>query len=207
MIGRLRGRVLADEIDTLVLDVGGVGYELSVPLGTLGRIAPDESGNVMLWVHTHVREDQLSLFGFASDDDRTAFRTLLGVSNVGPKTAIAVLSVLPAGELAHAIAAKDVAKLTGIPGIGKKTAERLVLELRDKLHPGAAPLRTAAGAAATSATARAPSSAPMDLLVTALVRMGYKAQEAERAVSQMGPASAEKPLAEALREALALLAK
>jgi Holliday junction DNA helicase RuvA len=203
MIGRLRGRVLADEIDTVVLDVGGVGYELSVPLGTLGRVTADEAGMVMLWVHTHVREDQLALFGFASDDDRTAFRTLLGVSSVGPKTAIAVLSVLPAGELAHAIAAKDVAKLTGIPGIGKKTAERLVLELRDKLHPGAGP---APRPTATTA-ARPVATGPSDLLLTALVRMGYKAQEAERALSQMGTAAVEKPLAEALREALALLAK
>ncbi len=203
MIGRLRGRVLTDDVDSVVLDVNGVGYELSVPLGTIGRASPTEGGEVVLFVHTHVREDQLALYGFATEADRAAFRVLLSVSSVGPKTALAVTSALPADDLARAIAAKDVTKLTSIPGIGKKTAERLVLELRDKLHP-ASPL--AARPHAPSAT-KPEAAAPSDLLLSALVRMGYKAQEAERAVSQLGTAASEKPLAEALREALALLAK
>lgn len=203
MIGRLRGRIIADEVDGVVIDVGGVGYEVTVPIGTMGRVAADPNGEVLLFVHTHVREDQLSLFGFATDSDRTAFRTLLGVSSVGPKTAIAVLSVLPADELARAIAQKDVGKLTGVPGIGKKTAERLVLELRDKLAvTSAVPARP--GATPARPTTTAPQA---ELLVTALVRMGYKTQEAERALSQLGPEAIEKPLSEALREALAILAK
>lgn len=203
MIGRLRGVVLADDVDSVVLDVGGVGYELSVPLGTVGRVSPSEAGEVVLFVHTHVREDVLALYGFATEADRAAFRVLLSVSSVGPKTALAVTSALPADDLARAIAAKDVTKLTSIPGIGKKTAERLVLELRDKLHP-TSPL--AARPQAASAT-KPEALAPAELLLSALVRMGYKAQEAERAVSQLGTTASEKPLAEALREALALLAK
>lgn len=196
MIGRLRGVVLADDVDSVVLDVGGVGYELSVPLGTVGRVSPSEAGEVVLFVHTHVREDVLALYGFATEADRAAFRVLLSVSS-------AVTSALPADDLARAIAAKDVTKLTSIPGIGKKTAERLVLELRDKLHP-TSPL--AARPQAASAT-KPEALAPAELLLSALVRMGYKAQEAERAVSQLGTTASEKPLAEALREALALLAK
>jgi Holliday junction DNA helicase RuvA len=204
MIGRLRGRVLSDEVEGVVLDVHGVGYEVTVPLGTLGRAPANDAGEVTLFVHTHVREDVFSLFGFATDTDRLAFRVLIGVSSVGPKTAIAVLSALPAGDLARAIAAKDVGKLMSIPGIGKKSAERLVLELRDKL-----PTAASASTAKTAHGAAPPisPSAHGELLLSALVRMGYKAQEAERAVSAMGVRAEELPLPEALREALALLAK
>src|ERR1039458_603464 len=113
MIGRLTGKVVADSADGLVLDVGGVGYEVAVPLGTLGRLRPDETGRVMLWIHTHVREDALALYGFADDADRSAFRALLGVSNVGPRIAVAVLGALPAGELSRAIARQDGAALKG----------------------------------------------------------------------------------------------
>ena len=204
MIGRLRGRVLSDEVEGVVLDVHGVGYEVTVPLGTLGRAPANDAGEVTLFVHTHVREDVFSLFGFATETDRLAFRVLIGVSSVGPKTAIAVLSALPAGDLARAIAAKDVGKLMSVPGIGKKSAERLVLELRDKL-PTSASVSTAK--AAPGAAPQISPSAHGELLLSALVRMGYKAQEAERAVSAMGARAEELPLPEALREALALLAK
>src|ERR1700720_88600 len=129
MIGRVTGEVVAQEPEgAIVVDVGGVGYELFAPLGAAGRAAVDEGGRTTFYVHTHAREDALTLFGFATEADRGAFRTLIGVSNVGPKTALAVLGVLPADALANVIASKDLAKLTGIPGIGKKTAERLVLE-------------------------------------------------------------------------------
>ena len=133
MIGRLTGRITQEDDGTIVCDVNGVGYELVVPLGTLGRCATDADGRATLFVHSHVREDQLSLFGFATEGDRLAFRTLIGVSNVGPKTAIAVLSSLPAPDLGQAIARKELGRLTSISGIGKKTAERLLLELKDKV--------------------------------------------------------------------------
>jgi len=203
MIGRLTGRVIADEADgVIVLDVNGVGYEVFAPLGTIGRSSVDDQGRTTLFVHTHVREDALALFGFASDGDRLAFRTLIGVSNVGPKTAIAVLSALPAPELARAIASKDIGVLTSIPGIGKKTAERLLLELRDKLS-AAAP--TPPGRAAPDRQAKPGANA--ELLLSALTRMGYRQAEAERAISALGPRPADEPLADALREALAILAK
>src|SRR5690349_9870494 len=133
MIGRVRG-VVAErgEDGSCVIDVGGVGYEIFVPLGTLGRL-PLPPAEVTLHVHTHVREDALVLYGFASLDDRAAFRTLLGVAGIGPKMAIAILSALDASELAAAVQSGDTARLRGIPGVGKKTTERLVLELKDKL--------------------------------------------------------------------------
>ena len=201
MIGRLTGRVVEGEGDTVLLDVHGVGYEVLVPLGTLGRATPTADGQTTLFVHTHVREDALLLYGFASEDDRRAFRALIGVSNVGPKTALALLSALPADALARALAAKDVLGLTRIPGVGKKTAERLVLELKDKLLP-------VIGSAASAP--KRPAAAPdgnVEVVIGALVRMGFKQGEAERAVAAMGDHASTAPLAEAVKEALGLLAK
>jgi Holliday junction DNA helicase RuvA len=199
VIGRLQGLVSEDAEGALVVDVNGVGYELNVPLGTVGR-APRDGDRATFFVHTHVREDAITLFGFASDMERLAFRTLIGIPNVGPKTALSVLSALPAAELARAIAAKDVKRLQDVPGIGKKTAERLVLELRDKLPvlPGetTAPAKPLIRATGTR-----------EALVSALVNMGYRAAEAERAASTLEPRMDDAPLAELLREALVLLAK
>jgi|SRR5580692_5432075 Holliday junction DNA helicase RuvA len=203
MIGRLTGKVVAQEAEgAVVVDVAGVGYEVLVPLGTVGRAASDEGGRCTLYVHTHAREDALTLFGFATEADRLTFRTLIGVSNVGPRTALAVLSALPAEELARAIAAKDLGKLTGIPGIGKKTAERLVLELRDRL---AKPM--AATARAGTSSKDAPTARAQDLLLGALTRMGYRPAEAERAIVALGPRLDTGTLADLVRDALSLLAK
>ncbi len=205
MIGRLTGKIIEEDDGATVLDVNGVGYELVVPIGTIGRSTTDGEGRVTLFVHTHVREDQLSLFGFASEGDRLAFRTLIGVSSVGPKTAIAVLSALPAHELGQAIARKELGKLTSISGIGKKTAERLLLELKDKLPIlSAAPPR---GTAASAAPLSAPTSSTSDLLARALVNMGYRSAEADRAIEQLGPKLGELPLPDLLKEALAVLSK
>ena len=204
MIGRLTGRVVAQEPEgAIVVDVGGVGYELYAPLGAAGRAAVDDGGRSTFYVHTHAREDALTLFGFATEADRGAFRTLIGVSNVGPKTALAVLSALPADDLASVIAAKDLAKLTGIPGIGKKTAERLVLELRDRLARPA----TSTNAAPGAPTRDADVAHPRELLVGALTRMGYRPAEAERAAVALAPRIGTDALADLVREALAILAK
>ena len=204
MIGRLTGKVIEEDDGTTVLDVNGVGYELVTPLGTVGRSKADGEGRVTLFVHTHAREDQLSLFGFASEGDRLAFRTLIGVSSVGPKTAIAVLSALPAHELGLAIARKELGKLTSISGIGKKTAERLLLELKDKLTilSSAAPARVEAPGAPAGAL-----SSNADLLGRALVNMGYKSAEADRAIELLGGKLVELPLPDLLKEALAVLSK
>lgn len=172
-----------------------------MPIGTVGRAPVDDLGRATFHVHTHVREDALVLFGFANDADRSTFRALIGVSNVGPKIAVAVLSALPASDLARAIAAKDVGRLTAISGVGKKTAERLVLELRDKLEV------TPGEPAASSANApRAPKKGG-DLLVGALVNMGYKQVEAERALAALADRVGHVPLPDLVREALVVLAR
>jgi Holliday junction DNA helicase RuvA len=201
MIGRLIGLPQDDDDGALVLDVAGVGYELLVPQGTVGRAKREADGRATLHVHTHVREDQITLFGFASPTERLAFRTLISIPNVGPKTALSVLSALPAAELARAIAAKDVKRLTDVPGIGKKTAERLVLELRDKLSmlPDASVALPSKGPPRAGTTREA--------LSSALVNMGYRAAEAERAVGALEGRLDEAPLAELVREALGILAR
>jgi Holliday junction DNA helicase RuvA len=205
MIGRLTGKVIAQEADgSIVIDAGGVGYELAAPLGTLGRARPDETGRVTVWVHTHVREDALALFGFADEGERLAFRALLGVSNVGPKIAVAVLGALPAAELARAIARKDLSALTSVSGIGKKIAERLLLELRDKLP--LSPLPTAAPAGAGLPAPRTAGD-DEDRLRTTLMNMGFRPAEADRVVATIGDRIHAAPMPELLREALALLAK
>jgi Holliday junction DNA helicase RuvA len=204
VIGRLTGKIQEEEDGGVLLEVGGVGYELSVPLGTVGRAKSDASGHVTLFVHTHAREDALVLFGFASAVDRSAFRTLIGISNVGPKTAVQILSALPAPELARAVAGKDVQRLTSIPGVGKKTAERLLLELRDKLTALPSALPAGEGEAPP---APVPLSKPGEVLLSALTRMGYRTGEAERAVAGLGERVDREPLEALVREALALLSK
>jgi Holliday junction DNA helicase RuvA len=211
VIGRLTGRVVAQEPDgTIVLDVAGVGYELAAPLGTLGRAPVDDAGRVTLWVHTHVREDALALFAFSDAVERAAFRALISVSNVGPKIAVAVLGAIPANELARAVATRNLSALTAISGVGKKIAERLLLELRGKL-PETPP---AASGAAQTAGASVPSGRGHgvdDRLRSALVGLGFRPAEAERAIQTVTQSAAARPVAgsfeELLREALGLLAK
>jgi Holliday junction DNA helicase RuvA len=200
LIGRLVGQVVEESADgTVVLDVGGVGYEVLVPLGTVGRAAPDAGGDVTLFVHTHAREDALLLYGFASRDERAAFRQLIGVSNIGPKIALSILGALSVAELAAAVARGEAAKLTTVPGVGKKTAERIVLELKDKLVAHAAPL------APTPVAHPAARGAKADLVHSALTRMGYRPAEAERAVAALGARVEAEPLADLVREALGVL--
>jgi len=200
MLGWLRGKVVTEEPSGLILDVGGVGYELTAPVGTLGRAPRDAGGNVELWVHTHVREDALELFGFANELERRVFRLLVTVPNVGPKTAIGLLGALPVAELSRAISARDLGRLGKVPGIGKKTAERLVVELIDKL-PQLVPLEALGGAQPS----KVPSFGNGQLLLKALVNMGYRPVEAERAVQHLGKRVDAEPLSDLLRQALAFL--
>ena len=196
MIGWLRGRVLGEEpTGALLLDVGGVGYEVNAPVGALGR-ARATDGQVELFVHTHVREDALDLFGFPTETDRHTFRLLLGIPNVGPKTALGVLSALSVSELGRAVAAGDLGRLSKVPGIGKKTAERLVLELKDKLPGVAGEELVVRGAPVSDAKQR---------LLSALTNMGYRAAEAERAVAGLGSKVESAPIGELLKDALARL--
>jgi len=174
-----------------------VGYEVHVPRGTLGRAGSAENARVTLFIHTHVREDAFDLFGFSSELEKVVFRLLISVPNVGPKTALGILSALPPPELASAVADKDLGRLTSVSGIGKKTAERLVLELKEKL-PRLAELRSAP---------TAPSRVNDDAgrLLGALTNMGFRQAEAERAVASLSDRIGKESLAELLKAALAKL--
>jgi Holliday junction DNA helicase RuvA len=196
VIGRLVGRIVSEEPDgSLVLDVGGVGYEVRTPLGTAGRIAPAADGRVL--THLNVREDALDLYGFASDVERRVFRLLIDVPNVGPKTALGVLSALPPKDLAQAVEAKDVARLVRIDGVGRKTAERLILELKERI--GKLGELGATGPVASSA------GGDEQRLLGALTNMGYRLPDAQRAVRTLGERVGKESLSELLKEALTVL--
>ena len=200
MIAWLRGRLHGLSPELAVLDVGGVGYAVHVPLSTyyeLQRLAP--GAEVALFVHTHVREDALALYGFWSERERQLFERLITVSGVGPRLARAILSGMPAEELLRALAGGDLGRLGRIPGVGKKTAERLVLELRDK----AAEL-LAEGPAAAAATPLPPAE---DDLLGALVNLGYKRPDAERALADIRQANPDAAVPELLRLTLRRLAR
>lgn len=198
MIGYLRGAVLRLAPDEVLLDVGGVGYRVHVPLSTYYALeAKAADAAVGLFVHTHVREDSLALFGFETEGDLQLFERLIGVSGIGPKLGQAILSGLPAPDLAAAISQGDLRRLVAIPGVGKKTAERLVLELRDKVGD------IAVGPATTAASAAL---RPKDDVVAALVNLGYKPAAAERAVQAVLGDGEERPVSDLLRAALRQLA-
>ncbi len=199
MIGRLTGVIGDHGIDgSIILDVAGVGYEVHVPLGALGRLP--EGAAITLHVHTHVREDAFQLFGFDSVGGKQAFRALLGVSNVGPRLALAILGAVEPQSLAQAIAAQDRNAFKGIPGVGKKTVERILLDLDGKLvvHGNAPIARPIA-----KAPERPAPSGPAGEVVMLLVGMGYKRPEAERAVETLELEG--KDLQTLLREVLAAL--
>ena len=147
MIAFLRGRVLDKQPNRIIVDVSGVGYDVQVPLSTFYEVG-DEGAEVSLRVYTHVREDALQLYGFLTDLERQVFERLIGISGIGPKLAIVVLSGMDSRDVIAAIQRADVARLTGIPGIGKKTAERIVLELKDRLMKLASPVEAGAATGA-----------------------------------------------------------
>jgi len=190
VIGRVQGVLTEKNPPQVVVVAHGVGYEIDVPMSTFYHL-PRTGENVELLTHLVVREDAHLLYGFLTAGERTAFRQLLKVSGVGPKVALSVLSGLSVDDLALAIASQDAARLTKVPGVGKKTAERLVLELRDKLSP-----LTVAGRAQ-------PSPARGDV-VNALLALGYNDREAQAAVKEL---PAELALADAIRQALKHLAR
>ena len=194
MIARLRGQLARKNVQEVVVDVGGVGYKVHIPLSTFYKLG-HEGESVSLLVHTHVREDALSLFGFLTEHEQLLFERLISVSGVGPKLAVNVLSGIDAGELMEALRGSDVARLTRVPGVGKKTAERLVLELKDKLP---------ALAAATEAPPAAPASAKEDLL-SALANLGYSRPEAEKGVDRALRDGSGAPFEDLLRRTLAIL--
>lgn len=174
MIALLRGRLLQKEATRLIVDVHGVGYEVLVPLSTF-YLLPDPGAEVTLRVHTHVREDQIALFGFLSPLEQQLFERLIGISGIGPRLALAVLSGIEPADLARAVQAGDVHRLTRIPGVGKKTAERIGLELKDRL-----PADLAAAVAGVGAGAAGGSLLRSDL-ISALLNLGYHRPLADKA--------------------------
>ena len=195
MIAFLRGRVLNKQPTRVIVDVGGVGYEVHVPLSTFYEVG-DEGAEISLRIYTHVREETLQLFGFLTDLERQVFERLIGISGIGPKLAIAVLSGMDSREVIAAIQRADVARLTGIPGIGKKTAERIVLELKDRLAQLEVP------AAVGSVPDVSTDDRLRSDLLSALQNLGYHRPQAERAIDAALTASPDSGFQDALRAAL-----
>jgi len=172
MIAHLRGKLISRHPNQVIVEAAGVGYDVTISVPTFSEL-PSVGSEVALHIHTHVREDQLALYGFLRPEEKQLFEKLLTVSGIGPKLAITILSGMAAQEMAAAIRGNDVSRLTKIPGIGRKTAERMVLELRDKLPP--------AGADQVHAV---PSlSATQEDVLSALVNLGYQRTAAEKALS------------------------
>ena len=193
MIARLSGTVLEKHPNRVVVDVAGVGYDVQVPLSTFYGLGEPGAG-ITLRVHTHVREDAIALYGFASPLEQELFERLISISGIGPKLALAVLSGIDPGELIRAIRTQDVARLTRIPGVGKKTAERIGLELKDRL-----PQAAGAGAAADSAE---PGGGLRDDLSSALANLGYQRAAAEKAVDAVLKKTPGASFEQALRDVL-----
>jgi len=194
VIAHLRGRLIAKHPNQVVVEAAGVGYDVTISVPTYSEL-PSEGADIALHIHTHVREDAIALFGFLRPDEKRLFEKLIQVSGIGPKLAITILSGMSAADMVTAIKSNDVGRLTRIPGIGKKTAERMVLELRDKLDAlGAEPARPAA------------SPVEEDVL-SALVNLGYNRAAAERAIAAAGKNGGPANFDALFREALGALSQ
>jgi Holliday junction DNA helicase RuvA len=196
MIASITGKLTRKAADYLIVDVSGVGYQVYVPLSTFCSI-PEPGEEISLHIHTHLREESLSLFGFLSQSEKDMFLLLISVSGIGPKLALAVLSSLPVADISCALQASDDAKLCAVSGIGKKTAARMVLELKDKVTL----IMPALGGSPDAVVAD-----HREDVISALVNLGYKRPQAEEAVKKVGKRSG-MMVEELIREALALLMK
>ena len=197
MIALLSGQLVSKQVSQIIVDVGGVGYRLMIPLSTFYAL-PDE-GQVRVHVHTHVREDAILLFGFLTPVEKELFILLLSVSGIGPKVALNILSQLPAEELRGALARGDAQRLATVPGIGKKTAERLILELREKIGP----VGHSEGPELSVADRQTTSDMRDDAL-SALVNLGYKENLSRKALESLAPQPGV-GLEEILKQALKIL--
>ena len=189
MIARLFGRIADKQPNRLIVDVSGVGYDVQVPLSTYYATS-DVGGEMALRIHTHVREDQLSLYGFATDLELTMFEKLIAVSGIGPKLALSVLSGIEPRDLAGAILRNDLARLTAIPGVGKKTAERICVELRDRLPK------------AIEASPASPEDSLREDLVSALANLGYHRQAIDKVLDKQLAGKSDAKFESVLRSAL-----
>jgi Holliday junction DNA helicase RuvA len=200
VIAFLRGRLLAKQPSRMIVDVHGVGYDVSVPLSTFYE-AGEPGSEISLRIHTHVREDALALFGFATDLELQIFERLLGISGIGPKVALAVLSGIEPPDLIRAVRAADIARLTAIPGVGRKTAERIALELKDRL-PQVLPEDVQPVTKPDD-----PDAALRGDVLSALVNLGYHQSLAEKAVDRALKSSPDRAFQLVLKNALRELAK
>lgn len=203
MIALLCGKLLEKQANTVIVDVGGVGYEVTIPLSTfyeLGEIGSD----VQLRIFTHVREDAIQLFGFRTLRERELYLKLISVQGIGAKSGITMLSGMSADEIIAALRSDDLARLTSIPGVGRKTAERLVIELRDKV--GDLSSTGTSSSQAASASQRS-ADAVFDDALSALINLGYQRNAAEKALQQAIKDGAELSVQKLLRQSLQLLAK
>lgn len=197
MIAHLSGALLDKQVQRLVIDVGGVGYEVFVPLSTFYGLG-DPGSRVALRIHTHVRDSAIQLFGFATPLEMALFERLIAVSGIGPKVALAVLSGIDPLDLVHAVRRADLARLTRIPGVGRKTAERLVVELKDRLPDTPADLSTDASAS--------PGTDVREDVLSALANLGYQRAAAETAVNKVLRSHEERDFEAVLRLVLKALA-
>lgn len=195
MIAHLCGRILTKDLQRLVVDVQGVGYDVHVPLSTFYAVG-EPGASVSLHIHTHVREDALHLFGFSTALEQQVFERLIAISGIGPKVAMSVLSGIEPGDLVRAVRGSDVARLTAIPGVGRKTAERMVVELKDRFAK-----------LADDASAPQPANDMRGDLLSALANLGYPRPAAERAVDKVLGLSVDRPFETLLREALKALVR
>lgn len=198
MIASLTGRLLLKDPSHITLDVHGVGYEVFIPLSTYYGL-PDPGEAASLSIHTHVREDAIQLFGFLTPSEREAFLLLTGISGIGPKLALSVLSALNVPDLVSAVRAGDLDKLATVPGIGKKSAGRIALELKDKVE-------RLAPAAQAAPAAREPLDRLQEDALSALVNLGYREAEVKQAFKHL-PAGSPRTLQDLIRHALKELAK
>jgi Holliday junction DNA helicase RuvA len=196
MIAHLRGTILEKHPNQVIVDVNGVGYDVVIPVSAYSSL-PDKGSQVHLHIHTHVREDALSLFGFVSPQDKQLFEKLITVSGIGPKLAITALSGLPAADLATAIRSGSLEQLVRIPGVGKKTAERMVLELKDKLD--------LLGVAAPAAPPKSSFSQTEEDVISALMNFGAVRASAEAALSKARSATESNAFDDLFRRALKLV--
>lgn len=202
MIAYLSGKLLEKQANTAIVDVGGVGYEVLIPLTTFYELG-DVGSDVQLRIYTHVREDAIQLFGFKTLRERDLYLKLISVQGIGPKSGIAMLSGMSADEIKTAIRSNDLARLTSIPGVGQKTAERLVIELRDKVGES-----SDAGAALDPASrASLPADAVFEDALSALVNLGYQKNAAEKALNKAAEEGTEISVQKLLRKSLQILAK
>lgn len=197
MIGYLKGHLLERSPEVVLLDVGGVGYEVYIPVSTFYELErADPEAAVGLFIHTYLRDDGLTLYGFWTEGEKRLFLKLLGVGGIGPRLARVILSGIPPADLVSALQAGDVGRLSSIPGVGRKTAERMILELKDKV-----------GELAGGAPVAAPPTPAGDDLVSALVNLGWKPAHAERAVVETRRDHPEAAFPELLRLALKKLSR